>query len=374
MMMKVYVEGSFVIMAEQMNKGNYEHFMLKEIDEQPAVIRHLINEYTNANQVQLAGDVRQSLLAADTLYIIACGTSYHAGLVGKDLIEKWAQVPVEVHIASEFAYNMPLLSKNPLFIFISQSGETTDSLLVFNKVKELGYKTLTLANVPDSTLVREATHALLLHAGPEVAIASTKAYMAQLVVLTMIAADLANQKGLPLPINVAEELANIADVVEAITADKEPYKMVARDYFSEAKNCFFLGRTMDYYTALEASLKLKEVSYIYAQGYGAGEFKHGTMALIDEGMPIFAVSTQKNVSKVIHHNMKEIASLGAKTCVISTTETQEEGDQIVIPAVYESLSPLVSIVPFQIIAYYTALQLGRDVDSPRNLTKAVVEE
>lgn len=361
-------------LKQSTGKGNYEHFMLKEIDEQPTVIRNLIEKYTNAGEVVIEDDVRKSLLRADSLYIIACGTSYHAGLVGKDLIEKWAEIPVEVHIASEFAYNMPLLSKKPLFIFISQSGETADSLVVFNKVKELGYPTMTIANVADSTLVREANHALLLHAGEEVAIASTKAYMAQLVVLAVVAADLAKQKGIALSIDIKEELEEIANVVETITANKEPFKMVARDYFKEAKNCFFLGRTLDYYTALEASLKLKEVSYIYAQGYGAGEFKHGTMALVEKDMPVFAVKTQKHISDLIDHNMKEIEALGAKTCIISTTKTKTEGDQIVIPAVYETLSPLVSIVPFQMIAYYTALQLGRDVDEPRNLTKAVVAE
>ncbi|HEU5139144.1 MAG TPA: glutamine--fructose-6-phosphate transaminase (isomerizing), partial [Bacillales bacterium] len=251
--------------ASDIEKGTYPHYMLKEIDEQPAVIRRIIGEYQNENgDLKLADDVRGAMRDTDRIYIIACGTSYHAGLVGKQLLEKAAGIPVEVHIASEFSYNMPLLSKNPLFVFISQSGETADSRSVLVQVKNRGYKTLTLTNVAGSTLSRETDHTLLLHAGPEIAVASTKAYTAQIAVLAILAVDTARAEGMEFDFDPIQELGIVANAMESLVDQKENMEEVARDYLSVTRNCFFIGRAVDYYVCLEGALKLKEISYIQA--------------------------------------------------------------------------------------------------------------
>ena len=227
--------------GSDIEKGTYPHYMLKEIDEQPAVIRRILTEYQDdQGKLKLADDVREAMRKTDRIYIIACGTSYHAGLVGKQLIEKNAGIPVEVHIASEFSYNMPLLSKNPLFMFISQSGETADSRSVLVQVKKRGFKTLTLTNVAGSTLSRESDHTLLLHAGPEIAVASTKAYTAQIAVLAILAVDIAQMEGMELDFDPVQELSIVANAMEALVDQKEEMEQVARDFLSVTRNCFFI--------------------------------------------------------------------------------------------------------------------------------------
>ncbi|HEX7064112.1 MAG TPA: glutamine--fructose-6-phosphate transaminase (isomerizing) [Bacillales bacterium] len=361
--------------ASDIEKGTYPHYMLKEIDEQPAVIRRIIGEYQNENgDLKLADDVRGAMRDTDRIYIIACGTSYHAGLVGKQLLEKAAGIPVEVHIASEFSYNMPLLSKNPLFVFISQSGETADSRSVLVQVKNRGYKTLTLTNVAGSTLSRETDHTLLLHAGPEIAVASTKAYTAQIAVLAILAVDTARAEGMELDFDPIQELGIVANAMESLVDQKENMEEVARDYLSVTRNCFFIGRAVDYYVCLEGALKLKEISYIQAEGFAGGELKHGTIALIEEGTPVVALATQPRVNGSIRGNVKEVHARGANPCVISMTGLEEQEDSIVLPAVHEYLTPLVSVVPMQLLAYYAALHRGCDVDKPRNLAKSVTVE
>ncbi|WNB91924.1 glutamine--fructose-6-phosphate transaminase (isomerizing) [Bacillus sp. NEB1478] len=361
--------------ASDIEKGTYPHFMLKEIDEQPFVMRNIINQYQNEDgNLKLDDDIRAAMKGADRIYIVACGTSYHAGLVGKQLIENIANIPVETHIASEFVYNMPLLSEKPLFIFISQSGETADSRAVLVEIKRLGHKALTITNVPGSTLSREADYTLNLYAGPEIAVASTKAYTAQIAVLAILAVDSARAKGLELEFNPLQELAIVANAIEVLCNQKEEMEKIAREYLAVTRNCFFIGRSVDFYVCLEGSLKLKEISYIQAEGFAGGELKHGTIALIEEGTPVIALATQEHVNLSIRGNVKEVAARGAYTCVISMDGLQEEDDRIVLPKIHPYLTPLVSVVPMQLISYYAALHRDCDVDKPRNLAKSVTVE
>jgi glutamine---fructose-6-phosphate transaminase (isomerizing) len=361
--------------ASDIEKGTYPHYMLKEIDEQPFVMRRIIQKYQDENgQLTIDPEIVKEVINADRLYIIACGTSYHAGLVGKQLIEKWAKIPVEVHVASEFSYNMPLLSEKPLFIYISQSGETADSRAVLVQTKELGYKAITITNVPGSTLSREADYTLLLHAGPEIAVASTKAYTAQIAVLAILATAAAKAKGVALDFDLKKELGIIANVMEMLCDAKEEMEKIALEYLSTTRNCFFIGRTVDYYVCLEGALKLKEISYIQAEGFAGGELKHGTIALIENGTPVIALATQEHVNLSIRGNVKEVVARGANPCIISMRGLETDEDRYVIPAVHPMLTPLVSVVPLQLIAYYAALYRGCDVDKPRNLAKSVTVE
>ncbi|MGE7114170.1 glutamine--fructose-6-phosphate transaminase (isomerizing) [Lysinibacillus sp. NPDC047702] len=356
-------------------KGTYPHYMLKEMDEQPTVIRKIIQAYEGENgELTIDVEILEALRAADRLYIIAAGTSYHAGLIGKQYFEKMAGIPVEVHISSEFGYNMPLLSERPLFIFITQSGETADSRQVLVKIKELGYPTLTITNVPGSTLSREADHTLLLHAGPEIAVASTKAYVAQVAVLALAAYVTAKANGKGLEFDLKQELAIAANGIQTIIDSKEVLEDIAEDYLKIARNAFFIGRNIDFYISLEGALKLKEISYIQAEGFAGGELKHGTIALIEEGTPVFALMTQEAVALNIRGNVKEVAARGAYPCIIAMAGVDEDGDRLVIPHVHELLTPLVSVVPLQLISYYAALHRRCDVDKPRNLAKSVTVE
>ncbi|MBM7599459.1 glucosamine--fructose-6-phosphate aminotransferase (isomerizing) [Virgibacillus halotolerans] len=361
--------------ASDIEKGTYPHFMLKEIDEQPFVMRRIIQEYKNANnELKLDMNIRKAMKATDRIYIIACGTSYHAGLVGKQFIEKLANIPVEVHVASEFSYNMPLLSEKPLFVFLSQSGETADSRSVLVNIKKKGYPALTVTNVPGSTLSREADHTLHLYAGPEIAVASTKAYTAQIAVLAILAVDTAQAKGFELDFDPLQELAIVANAMEVLTDQKEAIEALASDYLATTRNAFFIGRGADYYVCLEGALKLKEISYIQAEGFAGGELKHGTIALIEEGTPVIALATQANVNYAIRSNVQEVAARGANTMIFSSKGLELDTDAFVLPHVHELLAPLVSVVPLQILAYYAALDRGCDVDKPRNLAKSVTVE
>ncbi|MDC0706273.1 MULTISPECIES: glutamine--fructose-6-phosphate transaminase (isomerizing) [Priestia] len=361
--------------ASDIEKGTYPHYMLKEIDEQPLVVRKIIQEYQNENnELHIDADILGAMDEADRIYIVACGTSYHAGLVGKQFIEMWAKVPVEVHVASEFSYNMPLLSEKPLFIFISQSGETADSRAVLVQIKELGYKALTITNVPGSTLSRESDYTLLLHAGPEIAVASTKAYTAQLAVLSILAAVTAKTRGIELEFDLVQELAIVANTMEVLCDDKEEMESIALQFLATTRNAFFIGRSVDYYVGLEGALKLKEISYIQAEGFAGGELKHGTIALIENNTPIIALATQEHVNLSIRGNVKEVVARGANPCIISMKGLETEEDRYVIPKVHETLSPLAAVIPLQLISYYAALHRDCDVDKPRNLAKSVTVE
>ena len=361
--------------ASDIEKGTYPHYMLKEIDEQPLVMRKIIQTYQNTQgELTIDDEIIAAVNKSDRIYIVAAGTSYHAGLVGKQFIENIAKIPVEVHIASEFVYNMPLLTEKPLFIFISQSGETADSRAVLVKVKELGYPTLTITNVPGSTLSREADYTLLLHAGPEIAVASSKAYTAQLAVLAILAEVTAKSQNIDVEMDLVHELGIIANAMEVLCDSKELIEHISREFLSVTRNAFFIGRGVDYYVGLEGALKLKEISYIQAEGFAGGELKHGTIALIEEGTPVIALATQESVNLSIRGNVKEVAARGASTCIISMKGLNMDEDSFVIPEVHELLTPLISVIPMQLIAYYAALHRDCDVDKPRNLAKSVTVE
>ncbi|WP_043934378.1 glutamine--fructose-6-phosphate transaminase (isomerizing) [Bacillus sp. EB01] len=361
--------------ASDIEKGTYPHYMLKEIDEQPLVMRKIIQKYQNDNgELSIDGDIVNAIKQSDRIYIIAAGTSYHAGLVGKQLIETLAKVPVEVHISSEFGYNMPLLSEKPLFVFISQSGETADSRAVLVQIKEMGHPALTITNVPGSTLSREADFTLLLHAGPEIAVASTKAYTAQLAVLAILAEVTAKSRGLEIGFDLVKELGIVANAMEVLCDSKEIVEHISREFLTVTRNAFFIGRAVDYYVGMEGALKLKEISYIQAEGFAGGELKHGTIALIEEGTPVIALATQEKVNLSIRGNVKEVAARGANPCIISMKGLETDEDSFVIPAVHDMLTPLVSVIPLQLLAYYAALHRDCDVDKPRNLAKSVTVE
>ena len=361
--------------ASDIEKGTYPHFMLKEIDEQPLVIRNIIQKYQDeTGEIELDQDIRNAILDSDRIYIIACGTSYHAGLVGKQFIEKFAKMPVEVHVASEFSYNMPLLTERPFFIYISQSGETADSRAVLVQTNEMGHKALTITNVPGSTLSREADYTLPLYAGPEIAVASTKAYTAQLAVLSILAADIAKAKGEVLDFDLTHELGLVANAMVELCDQKEEMDALAKQFLATTRNCFFIGRSVDFYVGLEGALKLKEISYIQAEGFAGGELKHGTIALIENGTPVIALATQEHVNLGIRGNVKEVVARGANPCIISMKGLEMEGDSFVLPAVHEALAPLVAVIPLQLISYYAALHRECDVDKPRNLAKSVTVE
>ncbi|HGH0839886.1 TPA: glutamine--fructose-6-phosphate transaminase (isomerizing) [Staphylococcus pseudintermedius] len=361
--------------ASDAEKGIYEHYMLKEIHEQPAVMRRIIQEYQDdQGELKIDPEIVKDVKEADRIYIIAAGTSYHAGLVGKEYIEKWAGIPTEVHVSSEFVYNMPLLSENPLFIYISQSGETADSRAVLVETTKLGHKSLTITNVAGSTLSREADHTLLLHAGPEIAVASTKAYTAQIAVLSILSQVVATERGRKADIDLLRELAKVTTAIETIVDDAPKMEQIATDFLETTRNAFFIGRTIDYNVSLEGALKLKEISYIQAEGFAGGELKHGTIALIEEGTPIVALATQEGVNLSIRGNVKEVVARGAHPCIISMEGLEKPSDTYVIPHVHELLTPLVSVVTLQLISYYAALHRGLDVDKPRNLAKSVTVE
>ncbi|HAR6192420.1 TPA: glutamine--fructose-6-phosphate transaminase (isomerizing) [Staphylococcus pseudintermedius] len=361
--------------ASDAEKGIYEHYMLKEIHEQPAVMRRIIQEYQDdQGALKINPEIVKDVKEADRIYIIAAGTSYHAGLVGKEYIEKWAGIPTEVHVSSEFVYNMPLLSENPLFIYISQSGETADSRAVLVETTKLGHKSLTITNVAGSTLSREADHTLLLHAGPEIAVASTKAYTAQIAVLSILSQVVATERGRKADIDLLRELAKVTTAIETIVDDAPKMEQIATDFLETTRNAFFIGRTIDYNVSLEGALKLKEISYIQAEGFAGGELKHGTIALIEEGTPIVALATQEGVNLSIRGNVKEVVARGAHPCIIAMEGLEKPGDTYVIPHVHELLTPLVSVVTLQLISYYAALHRGLDVDKPRNLAKSVTVE
>lgn len=362
--------------ANDLSKGTYDSYMLKEIDEQPAVLRRISEYYYSSEQDKLAPQLLDDLQKADRLYIVAAGTSYHAGLVARQLFEELADIPVEVQLASEFGYHMPKLSAHPFFIFLSQSGETADSRQVLDQVRHLNYPTLTITNVINSTLAREAEYSLPLCAGPEVAVASTKAYIAQIAVQAILAQKLGLQKKIAAAseLDVAQQLGLAANAIQTIVDQKDYLEQLSHDYFTQQNAAFFIGRGNGYAVAIEAALKLKEVSYVHAEGFAAGELKHGTIALIEEQTPVVAFILEQSTAAHTRSNVKEVLSRGAHTLIISKQSLAQEGDQLVVADLDERLMPLIAIVPAQLFAYYTAVERGNDVDQPRNLAKSVTVE
>lgn len=370
--------------AEAAEKGGFEHFMLKEIYEQPKAIKdtmrgRLAENGTEINFTEL-GWTPEDFTGISKIFIVACGTAYHAGIVGKYYLENLARIPVEVDIASEFRYRNPLVDANCLTIVISQSGETIDTLAALKEAKRLGSRTLAVTNVVGSSIAREADQVVYTYAGPEIAVASTKAYTTQLLVMLMLAVYVGRLRG-TLDGNKADALAKglhkVPEQLHDMLENIDQIKVFARHYGSSL-DAFFLGRSLDYAVALEGALKLKEISYIHAEAYAAGELKHGTLALIVEGVPVIVLATQEDVYDKTVSNLQEVKAREAMVIAIAL-----EGDDsiakyadhvIYIPRADKELAPILAVLPLQLLAYYAALTRGCDVDKPRNLAKSVTVE
>ncbi|ARD93576.1 glutamine--fructose-6-phosphate transaminase (isomerizing) [Lactococcus lactis subsp. lactis] len=359
-------------------KGTYPFYMLKEIDEQPAVMRKLIATYANEDgTMKVDQDIIKGIQEADRIYIIAAGTSYQAGFGAKMMLESLTNTPVELGLASEWGYDMPLLSQKPFFIFLSQSGETADSRQVLVKVNELGLPSLTVTNVPGSTLSREATYTMLIGAGPEIAVASTKAYTGQIATLAFLAKAVGEAEGevKAKEFDLVKELSLVAQSIEATLSEKDEIAAIVADLLPTTRNAFYIGRKQDYYVAMEASLKLKEISYIQCEGFAAGELKHGTISLIEKGTPVLAlISNNEEVAAHTRGNVMETVARGASAITIVEEGVAREDDTIVVNQVHPYLSAISMVIPTQLIAYYASMQRGLDVDKPRNLAKAVTVE
>ena len=359
-------------------KGTYPYYMLKEIDEQPTVMRKLISTYADdEGNITVDPAIVKSVQEADRIYILAAGTSYNAGFASKAMFEKLTDTPVEIGVASEWGYNIPLLSKKPMFVLLSQSGETADSRQVFVKANEMGIPSLTVTNVPGSTLSREATYTMLLHAGPEIAVASTKAYTAQIAALAFLAKAVgeANGKKEALEFDLVHELSIVAQSIEATLSEKDMISEKVENLLATTRNAFYIGRGNDYYVAMEASLKLKEISYIQCEGFAAGELKHGTISLIEDGTPVLGlISASEVVAAHTRGNIQEVAARGANVLTVVEEKLAKADDDIIVNQVHPFLSPISMVIPTQLIAYYASLQRGLDVDKPRNLAKAVTVE
>ena len=370
---------------EQIEKGGYDHFMLKEIYEQPNVIKDTYRGRLLANQgiIQMAGveDNLEKFLHAERILIVACGTSWHAGLVAEYVIEEFARIPVEVEYASEFRYRNPIINKNDVVIAISQSGETADTLAAIKLAKERGAFVFGVCNVVGSSISRETNAGAYTHAGPEIGVASTKAFTTQITVLTMIALRLAKAKGTLSNSDFhryLQELEVIPEkVAEALASTNEMAKEIAAK-FKDATNCLYLGRGYNFPVALEGALKLKEISYIHAEGYPAAEMKHGPIALIDEQMPVIVIAPKQGHYDKVVSNIQEIKSRSGKIIAIVTKgDTQVRGlaDHVIeIPETSDALSPLITTIPLQLLSYHIAVLRKCNVDQPRNLAKSVTVE
>lgn len=368
--------------VESAEKGGYQHFMIKEIHEEPKALRDTMASRIIDGKVNLSdlNITREQLEKAGKIIIIACGTAYHAGVVGKYVIEKLARIPVDAEIASEFRYKDPLIDENNIVIIISQSGETADTLAAMRMCKKVGAKVIAITNVVGSTVSREADHVVYTWAGPEIAVASTKAYTTQLLCMYMMALDFADKLGRISADEyrrIVEEMKRLPELAQEILDDKEVVQRCADETFN-ASSIFYMGRGLDYAVAMEGSLKLKEISYIHSEAYAAGELKHGTIALIEEGTPVVVLATQKKLFEKTLSNVKEVKARGAFVIAVAMegdTEIEKEADRVIyIPKVYDILAPVLVVIPLQLYAYYVAVAKGCDVDKPRNLAKSVTVE
>ena len=361
-------------------KDGYEHFMLKEINEQPKAIRETIGTRLNGSKVCFdeLNFSKEYLESLNKIYIVACGTAMHAGLVAKNIIEKLCKIPVEVDIASEFRYRDPLIDNKTLTIYISQSGETANTIAALKLAREKGAKTLAISNVIGSSITREADYSIYTHAGPEIAVASTKAYTSQVTMLTLIAlyfAEILERGDMEKVETLKKDLLKLPEKAEEILKNTSKIQKFAKRIHKE-KDMFFLGRGVDYAVSLEGSLKVKEISYIHSEGYASGELKHGPIALIDTGVTVIATMTDKNLLEKSISNVQEVISRGAKVLAITNQDVENKGfDTIIkIPEVTTEISPVLSIIPLQLLAYYISTEKGLDVDKPRNLAKSVTVE
>ncbi|HON84050.1 MAG TPA: glutamine--fructose-6-phosphate transaminase (isomerizing), partial [Caldisericia bacterium] len=366
---------------EQSEKKGYKHFMLKEIMEEGEVLKDVIRGRVKDEKIEL-NEIKDKdfLKKVENIYIIACGTAYHAGLIGNYILTDLLDIPVKTEVASEFRYENPNLSKNSLVILVSQSGETADTIASLRVAKKLGAKTLGVVNVNGSTIFRESDEVLQIFAGPEIAVASTKAYVAQILTLLLFSVYIGKIRG-----DVDEdfekfivgEIKRVSEFSEILLDKKDEYLEIAKE-IKDLDDIFYIGRLLDYPTALEGALKLKEISYIHAEGYPAGELKHGPLALIEEKVPTFAISTDERVFEKIVSNIKEVKARNGKVYSIVRDDfkgiIKESDRSVIIPKTHIYLSPILSVIPLQLIAYFTADLKGLDVDKPRNLAKSVTVE
>ncbi len=363
-------------------KAGYPHFMLKEIHEQPTVLMNAVGPRIKDHKIDFSesGLTNEVLNKIKKFHLIACGTAMHAAMVGKQLIEKHARISCDVEVASEFRYRDPILNPEDMVIIVSQSGETADSLAALRLAKSRGTKVIAIVNVVGSSIAREADYVLYTWAGLEIAVASTKAYFVQVALFTLLAYKLGEVKG-TVTLDQINDLLDSLLALPAITQElldkQETIKQMASEFVNN-KNVFFLGRGLDYAMALEASLKLKEISYIHSEAYPAGELKHGTISLIVEDFPVIALITQAGLVEKMVSNIKEVKARGAKVILIGRPGLEHTNDfsdrEFILPEVHEDLMPLVSIIPLQLFAYYSSVLRGLDVDKPRNLAKSVTVE
>lgn len=368
--------------VEAAEKGGYEHFMLKEIHEQPKAVRDTVSPRIENGHVTLDTGIPYDFFKKlSRIHIVACGSAYHTGMVGKYVIENMAKIPTECDLASEFRYRDPILGPDDLCIIISQSGETADSLAALREAKRRGVKTLAIINVVGSTIAREADYVLYTWAGPEIAVATTKAYSTQLSLLYLIAVRLGSVRGLigaDEEKKLADDLTHLPEKIEAVISKTNTLQYFASQFYNH-KDIFFLGRGVDYAAGLEGSLKLKEISYIRSEAYAAGELKHGTIALIQDDTLVIAIATQAELAEKMVSNIREVKARGARVLTIASETTREMLSEVsdnlfVVPDCFEKFSPSLSVVAMQIFAYYVAVCRGCSVDKPRNLAKSVTVE
>ena len=367
--------------ANAAEKGGFEDYMLKEIFEQPNSIRETIGSRLKLGEKCSFDDIsfsKEYLSSVNKIYIVACGTAMHAGLTGKNLIEKLCNIPVTVDIASEFRYRDPIIDDKTLCIYISQSGETADTIAALKLAKSKGAKTLAVSNVIGSSITREADYTIYTHAGPEIAVASTKAYTSQVVLLAILAiyfAEVLGSADEKLLEDLKTDILDLPSKIDTILDNKEEIVNFAKKVYTE-KDMFFLGRGTDYNVALEGSLKLKEISYIHSEAYAAGELKHGPIALIENGITVISVITDESLVEKSISNIQEVITRGAKTLVVTNQTLPNANFDFVIniPATNKLISPILSVIPLQLLAYYISKNKGLDVDKPRNLAKSVTVE
>jgi glutamine---fructose-6-phosphate transaminase (isomerizing) len=361
-------------------KGGYDTFMLKEIYEQPEAIRNTLGNRIKAGLIDLSSEVKWDIQHIKNIHFVACGTAYHAGLVGKYVMEELTRIPVECDVASEYRYRNPIIIDGTLVIVVSQSGETADTLAALREAKKQGARVLAITNVVGSSIAREADDVLITWAGPEIAVASTKAYTSQLIAIYLLGIYFAQVRDTQSEGDLRAIIGHLQELpiqVEEVLRQEKGIEAFARTLVKH-HHLFFLGRRLDYMVALEGSLKLKELSYIHSEAYPAGELKHGTLALIEENIPVIALSTQKAVHEKMLSNIQEVKARGAYVFGLTMEEDvdlQKVVDKVIyIPQTIDLLSPVVAVIPLQLLAYYVCLERGYDVDKPRNLAKSVTVE
>ena len=351
------------------SKGNYEHYMLKEIEEQPDVIRRIITKYFDEENVLIDLKLIDAINSSDKINFVACGTSLYASFMGKYFFEKLCGIPTECFVASELVYSNPLMTKKPIFIFVSQSGETLDCITVMKKYKDQGFKVISITNSVESTMAHYSDFVLDICANTEISVASTKSYTASIAIMSILAKAVSNKRT-----NLKNNLNKVSQVIEDIIVDLKPLIKDMAKRIKDSKAIFYIGRGIDYWAGDEAALKLKEISYINTDSYSSGELKHGTIALIEDGTPVIAIITQEGTNSIVRSNLAEAMARGAKGYVISLESLAYSKDDIIIPNVAHYLTPMVSVVVCQMLAYYVALFKNNDIDKPKNLAKSVTVE